>query len=133
MPKYYEEGKPFKFILDDDPEVIPVEDKDSRVKINGVSNVIPLRIRCEIDNEPHEISGYVDYETQQIIVEDNSMQFIPDMDEFKEKVMLFLRRRAMRYAPLNKDIPPEVYEQLKKGQSYGNPKNMKPEDFRRQE
>jgi len=131
MPKYYEEGKPFKFILDDDPEVIPVEEKDSRVKINNVSNVIPLRIGCEIDGEPHEISGYVDYETQRVIIPDGNN--IPDLEEFKEQVMLFLRRRAMRYAPLNKDIPPEVYDQLKKGQSYGNPKNMKPEDFRRQQ
>jgi hypothetical protein len=130
MPKYYEEGQPFKFILDEDPEVIPVDENPSRIKINQVSNVIPLLIDCDIDGESHKISGYIDYETQRIIISDTSN--IPDMEDFKERVILFLRQRAMKYSSLlNKDIPPEAYEQLEKGRSYGNPKNMKPDDFRR--
>lgn len=129
MAKYYEEGQPFKFILDDDPEVIPVN--ESKIKINQVSNVIPLRIEFEIDGEVCRVSGFINYENQHLEVEDVDLPEGVTMQEFKELVMLFLRRRAMKYAALNKDIPPEVYEQLEKGQAYGNPKTMKPDDFRR--
>jgi hypothetical protein len=129
MAKYYEEGQPFKFILDDDPEVIPVN--ESRIQINQVSNVIPLRIEFEIDGEVRRVSGFINYENQHLEIEDIDLPEGVEVEEFKELVMLFLRRRAMKYAALNKDIPPEVYEQLEKGQGYGNPKNMKPDDFRR--
>ena len=98
----------FKYV--EEMEAVPVpDDDDSEVKIVHVANVIPIRVTCEIDGVSTLVTGYIDYETQQIDFQGD----FPHLEKLKSKTLEFLRWRSFGHDVAIPEVPPEVVEQFK--------------------
>lgn len=116
----YQEGTPFQFTCDCEPSDAVVEPVTpnpdaNRIRITGVANMMPLEIRCEIDGQKYQFLGYIDYETQRLVVDSN---MIPNFEVFREKVFDFLQKRVATKYPLDLNVPDDAYEQFTTGMNY---------------
>jgi len=96
----------FKYAEEMEAVIVP-DDGDTHVKILHVANVIPIRVKYEIDGVVNHVAGYVDYETQQIDIQDS----LPYIDELKCKILTFLQWRSDNDVTIP-EVPPEVIEQF---------------------
>lgn len=95
-------NKPFEYIESLEP--IPVDVGD--FKILKVANMIPLSVEYEHKGHREKMVAYIDYETQSIVVDGIEQNPDFNLEEFKQKVLHFLKLRGSNYA-INSPMAPQ--------------------------
>ena len=98
----------FKYV--EEMEAVPIpDDNDAEVKVLHVANVIPIRVKCEIDGVQQLITGYIDYETQNIDIQQGD---ISHLEKLKRKILEFLQWRSIGHDVTIPEVPKEIMEKL---------------------